>query len=100
MDSEGTQCNHKARQVPGPREGQSPCVPALLTLLLILFHFLNINIEALLSSKGRVAQTSRHGCTAHPSQVDDRLLIPRAHGSTPRPGRNTDGQGWGSGHDH
>lgn len=74
MDSEGTQCNHKARQVPGPREGQSPCVPALLTLLLILFHFLNINIEALLSSKGRVAQTSRHGCTAHPSQVDDRLL--------------------------
>lgn len=52
MDSEDTQCNHKARQVPGLREDQSSCVPALLTLLLILFHFLNINIEALLSSKG------------------------------------------------
>lgn len=73
MDREDTQCNHKARKVSGPRECQSPCVPALLTLL-ILFHFLNINIEALLSSKGRVAQTSRHGCTAHPSQVNDRLL--------------------------
>lgn len=74
MDSEDTQCHHKARQVPGLGEGQSSCVPALLTSLLILFYFLNINIEALLSSKGRVAQTSRHGCTAHPSQVDDRLL--------------------------
>lgn len=74
MDSEDTQCNHKVRQVPGPREGQSSCVPALLTLLLILFHFLNINIKALFSSKGGVAQTSRHGCTAHPSQIAGRLL--------------------------
>lgn len=42
--------------------------------LLILFHFLNINIEALLFSKGRVAQTSRHGCPAHPGPIAGWLL--------------------------
>lgn len=74
MDSEDTQCNHKTRQVLGPRAGQSSCVPAFLTSSLILFYFLNINIEALLSSKGRVTQTSGHGRTAQPIQDAGRLL--------------------------
>lgn len=79
MDSDGTQYNHKARQVSGPRAGQSFCVKALLTSLLILFQFLNINTEALLSSKGRVAQISRMAVLPTPARLLAGPWIPRAH---------------------